>query len=156
VTVEFRDASGTLLNAFSSTPAATGSWVRSGMVCQGVAGAAVEARLILGVASGTVEYDDVQFEQTAATSPFSDAPHLAFVRSGELSHASGHRVWTVEMGRGLVRLLDSGGVESDDLGATNGRFFELAPGYAGRQHIAFAAPTGGTLDVELLYTARHL
>jgi hypothetical protein len=156
VTVEFRDGSGNLVNTFASSPAATGSWERVGFVCQGVGNSAVEARVILGAASGTVEYDDIQLEQRAATFPFSDAAHAALTRSGDLSYASGHRVWTAEMSRGLVRLRDGAGVESDDLAATNGQLFELAPGYYGRQHIAFSAPTGGTLDAELLFTARHL
>lgn len=156
LTVEFRDGSGNVVNSFSTTPVVAASWTRVGTVCQGVQTTAAEARVLLGVVSGTVDYDDIQFEQRASASPFFGGTPLALTRNGDLSYATGHRVWTVEMGRGLVRLRDSTGTENDDLAATNGGFFELAAGNEGRQHLTFAAPVGGTLFVELLYTARFL
>lgn len=156
LTVEFRDSSGNVVNTFSTSSVATASWTRMATLCQGVLNTASEARVLLGVASGTVDYDDVQFEQTSSVSPFFGGNPILLTRNGELSYAAGHRLWTVEMGRGLVRLRDSAGTETDDLAATNGGFFELAAGNDGRQHLFFAAPSGGNLSVEVLYTARFL
>jgi len=155
VAIAWRDSSGALLGTNTAAPSATSAWTRFVVVCQGVPNGTSEARVLLGAASGVVEYDDVQLEQTGSASPFGSAELVSFTRDGALDYSTGDRGCAIDMARGTARRWNASHVEADDLAATNGRFFELEPDPLGVCHLHFAAPTGGTLGVEVHYRARH-
>ena len=155
VQIEWRDEGGAVINTSTVTPTASVGWQRFTLTAASSTTAAVEARVILGADSGVVEYDDVQLEENDEASPFTNAPHVTFVRDADLVYASNDRAWSVEMDRGRVRRETTSGW-ADDLNHVNGRFFDLMPVKDGLQHLTFAAPTGGDLSVEVAYRERYL